>query len=517
MDSKKRVAMNMIIQMLTFVVNLAINFYLTRYITEHVGKEVYGFVSLAYQTINYVTIFTIGLNTMLNRYITISLANKDYDTAKRYFSSVIVANAVATLILILPSIICVFYLEHFLKVPPSNLADVKILWAFIFTNFLVSLVTNPYNVGAYAANRLDISGRITMENVIMKAFILIGCFTCFSPKVWYVGMAHFICGLWITIANAHNTKKLVPQLRFSKAYVHKNAVFELMKVGIWSSVQQMSTILINGCDMLLANIYINAASMTLMGFAKTIPSYIMNIIGIVSDSFNPQMTIIYAKGDINEFVKYVKSAIKVCGFICSVPILGFIAFGYDFLGLWLRVLTDKEVWTVQILSIMILAQTIFDVYIMPLYTVNTITCKLKASVLVSLGIGVANIIGSIVLCKYTNLGVYAIQLVSSVLLTARVFFFAPIYAAKILKQKWWIFYEPLLRGMLSSAIILVAFTLYRMVVPSNNWLLLAINAALCGLIGYGINYLIVLDKEERVMIKEMVQNKLLKNRNKIVE
>ncbi|WP_455716295.1 lipopolysaccharide biosynthesis protein [Anaerosporobacter sp.] len=517
MDSKKRVAMNMIIQMLTFIVNLAINFYLTRYVTEHVGKEVYGFVSLAYQTINYVTIFTIGLNTMLNRYITISLANKDYDAAKRYFSSVIVANAVVTLILLLPSILCVFYLEYFLKVPSANLADVKLLWVFIFTNFLVSLVTNPYSVGAYAANRLDISGRINMENVIMKAFILIGCFTCFAPKVWYVGMAHFVCGLWITVANAYNTRKLVPELRFSKSSVHKKSVFELMRVGVWSSVQQMSTILINGCDMLLTNIYIDAASMTLMGFAKTIPSYIMTIIGIVSDSFSPQMTIIYAKGDMDEFVKYVKSAIKVCGFICSVPILGFIAFGYDFLGLWLRVLTDKEVWTVQILSIMILAQTIFDVYIMPLYTVNTITCKLKVSVLVSLGIGVANIVGSIVLCKYTNLGVYAIQLVSSVLLTARVFFFAPIYAAKILKQKWWTFYEPLLRGMFSSTIILVAFALFRMVVPSNTWFLLAISAVACGLIGYGINYLIVLNKEERVMVKAMIQNRLLRKNNRIVE
>jgi O-antigen/teichoic acid export membrane protein len=508
--------MNMIIQMITFIVNLAINFYLTRYVTEHVGKEIYGFVSLAYQTINYVTIFTIGLNTMLNRYITISLANKDYAAAKRYFSSVIVANSVITLVLLLPSIICVIYLEYFLKVPSANLADIKLLWAFIFTNFLVSLVMNPYSVGTYAANRLDVSGRITMENVIMKVFILVACFTCFSPKVWYVGMAHFVCGLWIIVANIYNTRKLVPELRFSKSSVRKNSVFELMKVGIWSSVQQMSTILINGCDMLLTNIYINAASMTLMGFAKTIPSYLMTIIGIISESFNPQMTIIYAKGDMDEFVKYVRSAIKVCGFICSVPILGFIAFGYDFLGLWLRVLTDKEVFTVQILSIMILAQTIFDVYIMPLYTVNTITCKLKVSVLVSLGIGVANIIGSIVLCKCTNLGVYAIQLVSSVLLTGRVFLFAPIYAAKILNQKWWTFYGPLLRGMLSSAIILAFFALYKMVIPSDTWLLLVVAAVVCGFVGYSINYLIVLDIKEREMVKAMLQKKLFTNK-KVIE
>lgn len=60
-----------------------------------------------------------------------------------------------------------------------------------------------------------------------------------------------------------------------------------------------------------------------------------------------------------------------------------------------------------------------------LYALNekevSITAKLKLPVFVSLGIGVLNIIGSVVLCKYTNLGIFAIQIASSVLLTARFF------------------------------------------------------------------------------------------------
>ncbi len=157
---------------------------------------------------------------------------------------------------------------------------------------------------------------------------------------------------------------------------------------------------------------------------------------------------------------------------------------------------------------MILAQTVFDVYIYPLYTVNQITAKLRIPVFVSLGIGVANIIGSILLCEHSSLGIYAIQIVSSILLTARVFFFAPIYAAHILKQKWWTFYIPLLRGTFSSIIVFLCFATIRYFVTINSWLMLIIISIFSGILGYAINYVIVLNKEERIMAREIISKKL---------
>lgn len=512
MDHKKRLASNMIAQFITFGINIAINFFLTPYITTHVGKEVYGFVNLAFQTTGYVTIFTAALNAMVGRYITISLSKKEYKNANIYFSSVVVANIIISLVLVAPVVYAILYLNYWLNIPTQYVLDVKVLWAFIFLDFLLALCTNCYGVATYASDRLDLSAKRSTENTVLRALILLLCFSLFEPKVWYVGLSKFICGFWIIITNVYYTHKLIPELKFNKALVKMSAVIELIKVGIWNSVQQLSAILINGCDMLITNIYVDAASMTLMGFAKTIPNYLMSIIGIVSGSFGPQMTVLYGQGDMKKFVNYVKNAIKVCGFICSVPILGFIAFGTEFFTLWLPTLNDGEVNMVQILSIMILAQTIFDVYIYPLYTVNSITCRLKVPVLVSIGIGVANIVGSIGLCVYTDLGVYAIQIVSSVLLTLRVFLFAPLYAAHVLKQKWWIFYVPLLRGVVSSGCILIVFYLILRQVDIKSWLELIIWAGICGVIGYVINYILVLNKDEKVMVRELINRKIGKQK-----
>lgn len=508
MGNKKRIATNMIAQLVVFVINVVVSFVLTPYVTEHVGKEVYGFVNLAFQFTGYVSLLTTALNAMAGRYIIIAYSRKEYDKAKTYFSSVMAGNLILSIILLVPSICLIVFMEYILQVPSEHLIDIKMLWAFIFANFLISMSLNGYGNSTYVANRLDLSAKRTLENKILYALVLFCAFSFFDAKVWYIGFANFICGFYLICANIHYTKKLTPELSFSRAHVKIAAAIELIKVGIWNTVQQVSAILINGCDMLITNLYIDATSMTMMGFAKTIPSYLMSIIGIVCGSFSPEMTMIYAKKDMDEFVKYVKSAIKVCGFICSIPILGFVVFGYNFFGLWLHTLNSSDLMMVQILSIMILAQTIFDVYIYPLYTVNQITTKLRIPVLVSLGIGVANIIGSIVLCQVTDLGVYAIQIVSSVLLTARVFFFAPIYAAKTLNQKWYTFYGPLLRGCVSSAIVIVVFIMIQKNVIIDSWIKLILVAIPSGGLGYLINYIVVLNAKERNMVKEMVMKKI---------
>ena len=64
MGNKKRFVTNMAAQLLSFIVNLGINFFLSRYIVNVIGKEVYGFVGLANNFTSYAQIFTVAFNAM---------------------------------------------------------------------------------------------------------------------------------------------------------------------------------------------------------------------------------------------------------------------------------------------------------------------------------------------------------------------------------------------------------------------------------------------------------------------
>ncbi len=508
MGDKKSMAINMAAQFVSFAVGLAISFVLTRHIARLVGKDVYGFVGLANTFTSYVTVFTIALNSMLNRYATIAYRKKEYDKASSYFSSVVISNIAISLVLLLPALGMILFIDKLFNVPASHVFDIKLLWLFIFANFLFGLSASGYGTATYATNRLDLSARRAVEANVIKALILVVAYAFFTPKVWYLGFSIFVCGMYSVVTNIRYSKMLTPEIKLKKAFFKFKSLGELVGTGIWSSFNQLTQTLINGLDLVFANKFLGALEMSLMSYSKTVPVQILSLIGMVSGVFGPKMTIIYAEGDMERFKKNVNSSLKLCGFICSVPIIGFMIFGTPFFKLWLTMLSDEEIRLTQLLSVMTLLPTMFSVYIYPLYTVNSITRKLKVPVFVSFGIGLINVILVPILLKYTSIGLIAIKAVSSVLLTMRVLFFVPLYAAFSLKMKWYTFYPALFRGTISSAILLAFFYFVSINVQINSWSMLFGICLICGIFGYIINFFVILSEDEKSIIRDIVARKM---------
>ena len=69
-------------QIVAFVVNFAINFFLTPFILDNVGREAYGFVSLGNNFVNYASLASAALNSMAGRFISIRIQKKDFEMRK---------------------------------------------------------------------------------------------------------------------------------------------------------------------------------------------------------------------------------------------------------------------------------------------------------------------------------------------------------------------------------------------------------------------------------------------------
>ena len=79
--NKKRLTTNLIGQLTSFACSLGISFFLTPYVVESLGRDAYGFVGLANSITGYITLFTVAINGMLSRYITIEFNKKEYKSA----------------------------------------------------------------------------------------------------------------------------------------------------------------------------------------------------------------------------------------------------------------------------------------------------------------------------------------------------------------------------------------------------------------------------------------------------
>ena len=75
--NNKRLIQTMLSSGLAVLIGYAINFTVTPYITENLGVDVYGFVSLANTFTSYAGIITLALTAFVVRYISVAYHEND--------------------------------------------------------------------------------------------------------------------------------------------------------------------------------------------------------------------------------------------------------------------------------------------------------------------------------------------------------------------------------------------------------------------------------------------------------
>lgn len=505
--NKKRLTINMIGQICSFLFNLGIGFFITPYIIKHLGEEMYGFVGLANNFTNYITLFTVALSSMLSRYVTIAYVKKDYDEASGYFSTAVITQSVIAIILIGVSVVFINNMEYVINISQDNVPDVKILWLLIFISFAVNIPFGSFSVGTYASNRLEILSIINIMAQSVRTIVLIVVFLFFTPHVWFVGLATVLSSIVTIVASYITKNKLLPEVKLRFKYFDKKYIFNLLIVGFWNSLNRLQQILCDGLDLLIANLFISPADMGLLSVAKMIPTQTTALAGTISNSFEPSLTMVYGKNDKKQFIDGIIFAMKLSGWICSIPVLGFICFGNDFYSLWLPDLSLDELYKTQILSVLVVLPQIISVYAYPFFSINTIMCKLKVPVIISLISGILNVIIVLIMVNITDFGIYAVAGVSSILWVLRIYTFYPIYVAHNLKLKYRILYKPLLSGLLNSIVIGGVFIFIAKLTECSSWISFIITCISAAALGYIIGFIVLFEKKEKKQILKNLKNK----------
>ncbi len=501
----KRISLNLFGQLVSFLCSLGISFFVTPFVVSNLGTEVYGFVNLATNFTSYITLFTTAITSMLARYVTIEYSKRNYKSASEFFSTAVLTLLVLSAILVIPVALFTGNMEHFITISPQFVPDVKILWALVFAGFLFSLPMSCYNVGAFASNRLDLSAVVTTLSSIMRAGVLFCTFLLFPPKVWYIGIATILAELVTICGHFILKRKQIPEVTLSVRYFKRKSIHELVVVGIWNSISRLSQILNTGLDLILTNLFINGNEMGLLSVAKTIPAQLGNLSGSVYNAFEPSMTIVYTEDNKAHFIGVTSYAMRSNGFLCSIPMIGFICFGKSFYSIWIPSLSAAEIDKIYLLALLTMLPQVLEIYVQPLYAVNTITKKLRTPVIVNVGSGILNILIVFLLLNTTTLGVYAVAGVSSILSVIRICTFIPMYAARCIDDKWSTFYGPLVRGCLNTVCLAVLFGSIVSLIEITGWVQLILTALVCVAVGYFFSFFIMFGQNDRKKVINAVK------------
>lgn len=494
-------------QLTAFLVNLGINFVLTPIIDSMLPNS-YGFVNIANQFVQWAQVVVSALNTLASRYITIHLHKGEEQEASEYFSSVFFANMFMAAVFLVPAIFVIVFINRMFQVPAGVLTDVQILWAFVFLNFFISIITSVFSTTTYSTNRLELSSMATIVTELARVGVLYVTYRFFTPYLFYIGIASIVSTILTALANAGFTRRLLPNIKITIRNFRLDKVRELVSLGAWNSVTRLGQMLLDGLDTMIANIFINPEAMTILSLAKMVPSTLSTLMGTMVGVFAPSITIAYAKGDQKELMDALKSSNRIMIFMMSIPIAFVTAYGDKFFRLWLPGRSAEEVREIYYLALLSMGVLFVSASIQVLYQVFIITKKIKLNSIVIVISGALTTVLVFVLLETTNLGLYAIAGVSVVVGLLRNLIFTPIYAAKCLKVRWTTFYSDIFMGLASIGIITVVAMVSKLVLPMNSWTSFFISGIFMGCMALVLNFYIVLRKTERQMVLEKVKNML---------
>ena len=505
LSENRKIAYNLFANLVSFVITICISLFVTPHIVNRLGSEAYGFVGLANNFVSYASLFTIALNSMAGRFISIEMYRGDARAASRYFSSVFYANAVIALIMLPVFAVIVWKLEVLIEIPARLIEDVKTAFGITFVQFIANLLLARYEIATFIRNKLYLTQRNSVISNGIRLLTIVACFAFFSTRVTYLTLGYFVGALFVTIMNMYYTKKLTPELKTNVKYVDFRAIKDLIRSGAWNLLNKLSGILLDGLDLLITNLFIGAAEMGALSLSKTIPAMFMTLRGSLDYPFTPSMTRCYAEGDIDGVIKYARMGNKMLGIFMIAPMAVFAVFGQSFFRLWVP---GEDSFLIQVLSLLSIMSLLAGSCINSVFTVFSITNKLRANSLVIMLTGILTVITNFVLLNATDWGVYIVAGVSSFYALLRNYIFTPLYGAHCLGVRKSTFYHEIVSGNICLVINLaIAFGISR-IAPADSWLTLILLAGVSGILCVGINAMIVLDRQDRRVVAAWITKKI---------
>ncbi len=500
-SKNKQLAINMTASFVTFLVGMGISFLLTPYIVGHLGAAAYGFVGLSNNIVSYTTLFTIALNSMAGRFITISYTQGKIDEANKYFSSVFYSNLILSGMIFLIMGCFVFYLEKIFDIPDELKTDVKLLFAILVFNSILGLLTNVYAIATFIKNRLELSSLRQIVGNILRTVSIILLFSCFSPRLWYIGAAGMIVTLYTAFTNFRYTKVLTPELCVSNKNFDWEKVKELLSSGAWNVLSKVGNILGTGLDLVFANLFVGATAMGYFSISKTIPVHILGVFAMISAVFAPVFTNLYALDKRNELLSELNKSIRILGFFTTIPLACLYVLGSSFYKLWLP---GEDCYLLQNLTLVGTLGLSFAMPLEALHNIFTITNKLKYPAMVDLINNVMVFLIVLISMFVVESELYRLLILAGTRTCTgilRVIIFLPLYGAHCLNENKTVFYSAIVKSVSGVLITTILGYFATSFININSWFSFIGSCLIIALIGILFNYTIVLKKQDREFIK----------------
>jgi O-antigen/teichoic acid export membrane protein len=420
MKTTQRVFLNSATRWFAIAVQGALGLFLVRFLLSELGQDGYGLVSLMGGVIAFSSIAEFGLSGALSRYLAAQVASKNNNKFNELASTAMLFYIIIGTALAISCSLLAEKIAQVLNVPPSLLpqAGFLIRW-YAGPAICLSFLSPLYTAVIASTNRFDILNWISIGTGLVRAVVLFLLMGLVKMGLYgWVGGMLFSQGLNLALAvlAAYRTW---PMLRLNPAKAKLDTLHMLFSTGVYLFALQLANLLGVQADPLILTAFFGPAAVALYSPATTLVSAIRPLVTTLVDQLHPLATMYYESGQMKKLQEVLIRGTKYTLLLGVGACVVLSVFADTITQLWLeRSLGSQYVVTAQVL-VLWLAIDLLSYAGGTQWPVLLGMNRLRFLTLTQVSFAVLNVAASIVLVRFTSIGVVGVVIPTLVLALIR--------------------------------------------------------------------------------------------------
>lgn len=399
LQNNKRIAKNSILLFIRMLFSMGVSLYTTRAILDILGVVDFGIYNVVGGVIVFFGFINQTMSTTTSRFITTALGKNDERLLHNVFCmSINFHAAISLLTLLIGETIGLWFVLNKLTIPIERLDAALVLYHASVLSTCISILNVPYNASIIAHEDMGAFAYISIFQVFSKLIIvLLLPLFCYDKLILFSLLTIFISIIIQIIYWQYSFRK------------YKEAHFELLwDKQTWKEMSGFASWNITGdlafmCNTqglnILLNMFFGPIVNAARGVAVQVESVMIQFIGNFQTAINPQITISYASGNINQTKNLIYKASKFCFFLMFIIAVPFFLEIDYILELWLKNVPEHTIAFIRLTILMVS----FDCLSKPLHLAINATGKVKGYQIIQSSLFIFLLPISYTLLKYSNI------------------------------------------------------------------------------------------------------------------
>lgn len=371
--NNKRIAKNTLYLYFRMLLTMGVSLYTSRIVLDTLGVDDYGIYNIVGGVVVLFSFINSSLTSATQRFLNFELGKEDIRETKRVFSmSLTIHICVAIIVTLLAETIGLWFLNTQMNIPFERMNTANWVYQFSILTVCISFVQVPYYASVVAYEKMSFFAYIAIVEAVLKLLIVILLVYAGFDKLRLYSVLTFLVAIVVFVCYKYYCNARIDISRY-RYFWDKRLFSRLVSFSGWMLLGAAAGVSATQGVNVLLNIFYGVAVNAAMGISNQVNSAVNQLVVNFQTAFMPQITKLYATGDIEYLRKLIDRSSRF-SFLLLFTLACPLILNIDFiLKLWLKTVPVYS----SVFCILILVYSLIEVISKPVGMAIHATGKVK--------------------------------------------------------------------------------------------------------------------------------------------